>query len=119
MAQVLITGTSKGIGYDTAIVLARAGHAVIATMRNPDSSDLAEKAQDESLNVRVVPMDVDDLASVMSVFNELAPTLDVLVNNAGILSVNAIEDEEFRRKNSHHRAGDNFDPNGNIQPANV
>jgi NAD(P)-dependent dehydrogenase (short-subunit alcohol dehydrogenase family) len=35
MAKVVITGTSKGIGYHAAILLARAGHQVIAIMRNP------------------------------------------------------------------------------------
>jgi NAD(P)-dependent dehydrogenase (short-subunit alcohol dehydrogenase family) len=40
MARILITGTSKGIGYDTTLLLARAGHQVVATMRNPGASDL-------------------------------------------------------------------------------
>ena len=34
MSKVLITGTSAGIGLQTAIVLAKAGHSVVATMRN-------------------------------------------------------------------------------------
>jgi NAD(P)-dependent dehydrogenase (short-subunit alcohol dehydrogenase family) len=34
MANVLITGTSKGIGLETALALGRAGHRVFATMRN-------------------------------------------------------------------------------------
>jgi NAD(P)-dependent dehydrogenase (short-subunit alcohol dehydrogenase family) len=34
MASILITGTSKGIGLETALVFARAGHTVHATMRN-------------------------------------------------------------------------------------
>lgn len=95
MAHILITGTSKGIGYDTAIELARAGHDVIATMRNPEASDLGEKVESESLTVSIVPMDVDDETSVTSVFQQYGPSLDVLVNNAGILSLNAIEDEDL------------------------
>ena len=41
MARILITGTSRGIGYDAALLLARAGHDVVATMRNPGACDLA------------------------------------------------------------------------------
>ena len=48
MAKVLITGTSKGIGYDTALLLARHGHDVLATMRNPGASDLADLAKAEA-----------------------------------------------------------------------
>jgi NAD(P)-dependent dehydrogenase (short-subunit alcohol dehydrogenase family) len=38
MPSVLITGTSKGIGYETAFAFARAGYHVHATMRNPSGS---------------------------------------------------------------------------------
>ena len=92
MAKILITGTSKGIGYDAALHLARGGHDVIATMRNPNNSDLGEMAAKESLPIDIHPMDVDDAGSVTSVFDAVGE-LDVLVNNAGILSNNAIEDE--------------------------
>jgi NAD(P)-dependent dehydrogenase (short-subunit alcohol dehydrogenase family) len=45
MASVLITGTSKGIGFEAALAFARAGHRVHATMRNPSKSPaLAETA---------------------------------------------------------------------------
>ena len=100
MAKVLITGTSKGIGYQTTLLLARAGHTVIATMRNPAASDLEEVAAAAKLPVTVVPLDVDDDASVAAVFEELGDSIDVLVNNAGIYSINVVEDEsleQFRR----------------------
>ena len=35
MPSVLITGTSSGLGLETALTLGRAGHNVYATMRNP------------------------------------------------------------------------------------
>ncbi|MDJ0790194.1 MAG: SDR family oxidoreductase [Myxococcota bacterium] len=100
MARILITGTSKGIGYEATLLLARAGHEVIATMRNPGASDLGKVTTEEKLPVTVLPMDVDDDASVSSVFQEQGASIDVLVNNAGIYSINAVEDEsldQFRR----------------------
>ncbi|MGD9724289.1 MAG: SDR family NAD(P)-dependent oxidoreductase [Pirellulales bacterium] len=100
MAKVLITGTSKGIGYHTTLLLARAGHEVVATMRNPGASDLQKVATEAKLPVTVLPLDVDDDASVVEVFAKMGDSLDVLVNNAGIYSINAVEDEnldQFRR----------------------
>ena len=44
--RVLITGTSTGIGLATALELGRAGHDVIATMRNPKRApELGETAE--------------------------------------------------------------------------
>lgn len=93
MAKVLITGTSKGIGYETALLLARAGHDVIATMRNPSKSDLEKVASGEKLPLTVITMDVDYDESVAAVFADVGGDVDVLVNNAGIFSINAVEDE--------------------------
>ena len=57
MALVLITGTSKGIGYETALAFARAGHNVLATMRSPSRSpQLAEVASRENLAIRILSM---------------------------------------------------------------
>jgi NAD(P)-dependent dehydrogenase (short-subunit alcohol dehydrogenase family) len=100
MARILITGTSRGIGYDAALLLARAGHDVVATMRNPGASDLEKVAFETKLPIRVLPLDVDDDASVAALFAKVGDAIDVLVNNAGIFSINAVEDEsleQFRR----------------------
>ena len=96
MAKILITGTSKGIGYDASLLLARAGHQVVATMRNPDGSDLGEVAARESLPIKIHALDVDNLESVNEVFAAVGE-LDVLINNAGILSYNTVEDEDVEK----------------------
>ena len=65
MASVLITGTSRGIGLETALAFGRAGHRVHATMRNPSQSPaLAETAAREKLPITVSTMDVDSDQSV-------------------------------------------------------
>ena len=54
MSNIVITGTSRGIGFATALELARAGHQVVATMRNPAGSpELGEQAAKEKLPIHV------------------------------------------------------------------
>jgi len=65
MARVLITGTSKGIGFEAALAFGRAGHRVHATMRSPSQSpELAQTAAREELPITVSAMDVDSDESV-------------------------------------------------------
>ena len=104
MAIVLITGTSTGIGFATAVTLARAGHEVYATMRDPARApQLRTLARQEGLPVSVLPLDVDNDASVSGAVAHLVAArgrIDVLVNNAGIAPMGAIEElplAEFRR----------------------
>jgi len=95
MSNIVITGTSRGIGFATALELARAGHAVVATMRNPASSpELSEQASKEKLPLRIETMDVDSDESVKAAFGEILTRgpVDVLVNNAGIERTGAIEE---------------------------
>jgi NAD(P)-dependent dehydrogenase (short-subunit alcohol dehydrogenase family) len=104
MAIILITGTSTGIGFATAVTLARAGHEVWATMRTPARApQLQALAKQEDLPITVLPLDVDNDASVRGAVEQLLAArgrLDVLVNNAGIAPMGAIEElpmAEFRR----------------------
>jgi NAD(P)-dependent dehydrogenase (short-subunit alcohol dehydrogenase family) len=95
MASVLITGTSKGIGLETALAFARAGHQVHATMRNPSQSPaLAETAAREKLPITISTMDVDSDASVNDAIAAILKSgpIDVLVNNAGIEGVGPVEE---------------------------
>lgn len=104
MSVILITGASTGIGLATAVTLARAGHEVVATMRNPMAlRELVEIALKEKLRVWPTAMDVDDDASVKKTVSQTLKDrgrIDVLVNNAGIAVMGAIEElplQEFRK----------------------
>lgn len=96
MKSALITGTSKGIGFETALSFARAGYKVFATLRNPGAAAPLKKAiADESLPVIISQMDVDDDNSVKHCIDNIIKdhgTIDVLVNNAGIERHGSIEE---------------------------
>src|SRR5208283_2290805 len=89
---VLITGSSTGFGRLMAETLARHGHTVFATMRDPagrnatNAGEIRELAKKESLPVHVLEMDVTDDVSVEQAVRtavEQAGRIDVAINNAG------------------------------------
>ncbi len=85
---VLITGSSSGIGLETAIRLARAGYRVFGTMRDLSRSEaLVVAALEDKLPLDAVRLDVNDDASVaagVAQVHDKAGRIDVLVNNAGV-----------------------------------
>jgi NAD(P)-dependent dehydrogenase (short-subunit alcohol dehydrogenase family) len=96
MPNVLVTGTSTGIGLATALELGRARHTVYATMRNPSRApQLGETAARENLPVKVMVMDVDSDSSVADTVRSIhaeGGQVDALVNNAGIGTFGAVEE---------------------------
>ena len=97
MRQVaLITGCSSGIGYETALMLARNGFRTFATMRNTKKSDsLQETIRKEGLDVNIQQLDVNDNASIENTINNIkneTNRIDVLINNAGFGLVGFFED---------------------------
>jgi NAD(P)-dependent dehydrogenase (short-subunit alcohol dehydrogenase family) len=91
MPNVLITGTSTGIGLETALEFARRGFDTIATMRNLDKrSELESKASDENLSLRFESLDVTDPASALACIERVGQ-IDVLVNNAGVAGAAPLE----------------------------
>jgi len=101
MPSVLITGTSKGIGLETALAFGRAGYRVHATMRNPAQSPaLAETAAREKLPITVSTMDVDSDQLVSDAIAAIVKNhgpIDVLVNNAGVEGVGPVEEFPLAR----------------------
>jgi short-subunit dehydrogenase len=106
MHQVaLITGCSSGIGYETALMLARNGYHTFATMRNTKKSDsLEEIIKKERLDLNIRELDVNDDTSIENTINCIkkeANRIDVLINNAGYGLVGFFEDltlEEIRNQ---------------------
>src|SRR5688500_12532996 len=95
MTVSLITGSSTGIGYATALRLARDGHDVIATMRTPDTCDLATVASAEGLQLEMRALDVTSSEVVDAVIKDVLAdrgAIDVLVNNAGVSVGGTVEE---------------------------
>jgi NAD(P)-dependent dehydrogenase (short-subunit alcohol dehydrogenase family) len=79
----LVTGAGRGMGTDIARAALTAGHAVVATGRDPDRVSAALGAHDDLL---AVALDVTDPAGVQAAVDaavERFGRIDVLVNNAG------------------------------------
>jgi len=89
----LITGASRGLGYEIAKAALAAGHEVIACRRSA-SRETEAAAQLEKLGGVWIELDVtaDDVAAKVDGVLQKYGKIDVLVNNAGIGHGNVIED---------------------------
>lgn len=85
MKTVLITGCSSGFGLETARYFLERDWNVVATMRTPKAGILPE-----SDRLRILALDVTDAESIRQAVEAAGP-IDVLVNNAGIGVLNAVE----------------------------
>jgi NAD(P)-dependent dehydrogenase (short-subunit alcohol dehydrogenase family) len=92
----LVTGTSSGIGFETALILARTGIHTYATMRNLEKSkNIIEIANTENLPLQVIQLDVNNDTSVKYAIDRIISEkkrIDVLVNNAGYGLFGSLED---------------------------
>ena len=95
----LITGAGRGLGVDIAKAALAAGHAVVATGRNPDK---VARAVGQNENLLAVKLDVTNPAAATAVIAAAVDRfgrIDVLVNNAGNFYAGFFEEitpEDFR-----------------------
>jgi NAD(P)-dependent dehydrogenase (short-subunit alcohol dehydrogenase family) len=86
---VLITGTNRGIGFGLTQHFARRGWRVFSACRRPaEAKALQALAREFPGRVEILPVEVRDEASVAALGQAVAgrtASLDMLINNAGIL----------------------------------
>ena len=92
----LVTGASKGIGWDLAKALAHAGASVAVAARDRESLErLADEIRSDGGEALAVELDVRDVEQIGTVFGRVREhfgSLDVLVNNAGLGANHPAED---------------------------
>jgi NAD(P)-dependent dehydrogenase (short-subunit alcohol dehydrogenase family) len=92
----IVTGSSSGIGFETALALARDGYYTYATMRDISKAPkIQEISKKENLKLDVIELDVDKEDSIKSAISKIVSKnnrIDVVVNNAGFLLFGCLED---------------------------
>jgi NAD(P)-dependent dehydrogenase (short-subunit alcohol dehydrogenase family) len=78
-----ITGAGRGLGVDIAKAALAAGHAVVATGRNPKRVSSALGPHDDLLTVKLDVSSLDDAKDTARAAVQRFGRIDVLVNNAG------------------------------------
>lgn len=92
MKKVLITGGNKGIGLEVTRQLLALGYHVIVTAR--DFKDFEFK---DSKDVTLIPYDLNDVAGIKKLVKRIG-TVDVLINNAGIMNSLPYDDYQEEAK---------------------
>ena len=93
MKNIIITGTSRGIGYELALQFANAGHQVVAISRNMPTKLI------ENPNITCLSIDISNSTELNQisqfVTNSWQNKVDILINNAGILISKPFEQLTF------------------------
>src|SRR5262249_32840051 len=87
---IVVTGGNRGIGFEICRQLAGRGAQVVLTARKPEAGEeAARKLVAQKVSAQFQPLDVTDHEGILMLHDFLERTfghLDVLINNAGIIS---------------------------------
>lgn len=92
---VVVTGAGRGIGLSIARAFAESGASVLLVDRDGVVESASEQLRSDGLNARGIIADVteeEDMRGVFALAGELWGALDVLVNNAGIITISNLDD---------------------------
>lgn len=83
MKQIIITGTSRGIGFELVRIFSNMGHRVISLSRNVQP--VKDLNLPEVINISCDLTEEDDLIKLRRHLKENNSTIDILINNAGAI----------------------------------
>ena len=87
MPTILITGASRGIGFELVRLCLERGYRVLATHRpGPEAPrPLVDLAAGHPGRIRLIPIDLTNLPALANRSSRLAERIDVLINSAGVV----------------------------------
>ena len=87
MPPILITGASRGIGFELVRLCLERGYRVLATHRpGPEAPrPLVDLAAGHPGRIRLIPIDLTNLPALANLSSRLAERIDVLINSAGVV----------------------------------
>lgn len=94
---VLVTGASRGIGFETSLLFGKKGYNVAAVYKSCDhgAKDLYQRLLKAECNIKIYKSDITDFNQCQTLKNDVIKdfgSIDVIVNNAGVSSQNLITD---------------------------
>lgn len=89
---IIVTGANAGLGFETALALAKKDATVIMACRNVSKAETAKEQilkEAPSAKLEIIKLDLSNLKSVHAFAEEFLDrynSLDVLINNAGVMN---------------------------------
>jgi NAD(P)-dependent dehydrogenase (short-subunit alcohol dehydrogenase family) len=95
MKSVLITGANRGIGLGLVKQFLQDGFQVYACCRSPEKADALNEYANDFDHLTIIQCDVYYKEQITTLANNLDASVDILINNAGVFTVDPIARTDF------------------------